>query len=126
MVWVFWEYVTLEFSEWRDGLPKRDRAILDEKMRMIERNGQSATCLKGPLGSFRHLYKIKARGPTFEMRPLLCKGPVDMDAEFTMLKPMIEKDFEDVPATAKGEAERRRLELKADKNKRVRYKVPQP
>lgn len=125
MVWEFWEYITLDFSAWRDGLPKKDRAALDEKMRAIERNGM-IPCAKGPLRGYRHLYKIKVRGATIEMRPLFCKGPFVMDGEFTMLAPMWEVGGEDKPFGAKDDAERRRLDVLADRNRRVRYRVPQP
>ena len=126
----FWEYLDgrdrREFSLWRAGLQKSDRAILDEKMRVIEQMGLSVGCLNGPLRGHRHLYKIKARGPTAELRPLLCRGPQDNDSEVTMLKPMIEVGGKDQPAGARDEAERRRVEVQRDPSRRVRYEVPQP
>jgi hypothetical protein len=125
MVWEFWEYVTLEFSAWRDRLPKTERAILDEKMRLIRRNGTNVSCLKGPLGKYRHIYKVRAQGPSIAMRPLLCKGPYSIETEFTVLKPMIEINWKDEPPSAKDDAERRRLEIIADKRRRVPYEVPE-
>ena len=120
------EYVTLEFSEWRDSLPKMERARLDEKMRAIERMGFGVNCLKGPLTGYRHIYKIRIQGPTLALRPLLCRGPQDKLHEFTMLVPMLEVGDEDVPSRAKAEAEARRQQIERDPRRRVRYEVPRP
>jgi hypothetical protein len=69
-----------------------------------------------------HIYKLKVRGEK-ALRPLLCKGPLDMDGEFTFLLGAIEvnsqldEDAED--------AEARRSIVIADPSRRIlngRYK----
>src|SRR5258706_699374 len=115
---LFWEYLNRrgdrEFSAWRLGLPTRERATLDEKMRAIQAMGAVVQCLKGPLSGYRHLYKIRVQGPNMALRPLLCKGPINKDDEFTMLKPMTEVGGSDQPPGAKNDAESRRLEIVRD------------
>jgi hypothetical protein len=115
-----------EFSTWRVGLTKAERARLDEKMRLIQVVGTNAGCLDGPLRGHRHLYKIHVHGPHSALRPLLCRGPFDMNSEFTVLKPMRERGRKDEPPGARDEAERRRQAIEANKLLRIPYEVPQP
>jgi hypothetical protein len=129
-MWEFWEYLTRRgdkpFTEWRAGLPSVERAILDEKMRLLEKMGPEVSCLKGPLRGYRHIYKIRVQGPTVALRPLLCLGPINKAGEFTMLSPMTEVGGNDTPSSAKSDAEARRVEIVGDKTRRVRYGVPKP
>ena len=129
-MWQFWEYLdgrgNREFSQWRLGLPVSERALLDEKMRAIERMGLNVSCLKGPLRGYRHLYKIRVQGRNVALRPLLCRGPQNKDTEFTLLKPMTEVGRRDQPPSAKPEAEARRLEVERNPTRRARYEVPSP
>src|SRR4051812_5031001 len=112
-MWTFWEYVNGEFSAWRLELTSVERARLDEKMRLLVNVGTNAGCLKGPLIGHRRLYKIHVHGPYTALRPLLCRGPFDMDSEFTLLKPMREVGGQDEPSGARDEAERRRQAVAA-------------
>ena len=127
---MFWEYISArgqrEFSVWRDGLPKVERALLDEKMRAIEAMGLGVSCLKMNLRGYRHLGKIRVQAPTQALRPLLCRGPQNKDGEFTMLMPMTEVGGADIPRGAKDEAERRRQLIAVTPSSRVRYEVPKP
>jgi hypothetical protein len=47
-----------------------------------------------------------------------------MDAEFTLLTGAREQGFDWDPPAAREEAERRRLEVKTDPSRRIRYMVP--
>lgn len=129
MMWKFFEWVDRRgqgaFSAWRLSLPRRERATLDEKMRAIQQFGIEVCCLKGPLRGHRHLYKIRVQGPR-ALRPLLCRGPLEPDEEFTLLAPMVEVGDVDTPAGAKNEADRRREEIIHDPSRRMRYEVPAP
>ena len=129
-MWEFFEYVgragRREFSLWRLSQPTREQALLDEKMRAVQTFGLQTGCLKGPLLRHRHLYKIRVQGPERALRPLLCRGPMNMNTEFTLLHPMQEIGGQDTPSTAKGEADRRREELIEDPSRRVKYEVPKP
>ena len=63
-------------------------------------------------GSFREL----------RLRPLACKGPIDIENEWTILVPVIEVGGE-YPAGAFADAEARRLEIIADPQNRRRELV---
>lgn len=49
--------------------------------------------LAGPLHGSPHLYKIKVNGRV-AARMILCKGPIDMEAEYTLLLGAFERDDE--------------------------------
>ena len=129
-MWKFWEWLDgrnqRPFSAWRLALPTVERARLDDKMRAVQVFGIEAPCLKGPISGYRHLYKIRVQGPTQALRPILCRGPFDMDGEFTMLIGAREIQRNWDPPGALGDAEARRLEVASDPSRRVRYEVPQP
>lgn len=77
----------------------------------------STGLLAGPIASKKeprmqsHIYKLVIHGQRM-LRPMLCRGPVNTDAEFTMLIGAIEKGgVLDVDAS---EAEARRQEVISD------------
>ena len=76
------------------GLTKRDRAQLNLKMDMLELNGFGLHphLLAGPISKQKHIYKLVVHGQRM-LRPMLCKGPFDMSAEFTFLLGAIEINF---------------------------------
>ncbi len=75
----------------------RDRGQLMLKMDMLAAKGTEllTTILAGPIKSKRkpklqsHIYKLIVHGQRM-LRPMLCKGPHDMDGEFTFLLGAIE------------------------------------
>jgi hypothetical protein len=113
---------------WLDakGVSPRDRGQLVAKMDMLALHGPdlpSGVLSDSPIKSKRnpkmqsHVYKLKVRGEKM-LRPFLCKGPFDMDGEFTFLLGAIEKDSkldEDVE-----DAEIRRTILIQDPSRRIR------
>src|SRR5688572_20208291 len=85
-------------GEWLDAerITKRDRTLLIQKMDMLAMHGSELTGLvAGPIASKRnpkvqsHVYKLVIHGDRM-LRPMLCKGPLENDAEFTMLLGAIE------------------------------------
>lgn len=76
------------------GLTKRDRAQLNLKIDMLELNGFGLHphLLAGPIKKQKHIYKLVVHGQRM-LRPMLCKGPFDMNAEFTFLLGAIEINF---------------------------------
>jgi len=77
--------------------------------------------LAGPIKSKRdrkmqsHIYKLIIHGEKM-LRPMLCKGPIEMDNEYTMLIGAIEADFKlDVDAE---DAEIRRAEIISNPKRR--------
>jgi hypothetical protein len=99
----------------KEKLGKREIGQLNQKIDMLERNGHNLppNLLAGPIKSKRnkklvsHIYKLRLNGDR-ALRPLLCKGPIEMDREYTMLLGAIEvnsvldidaEDAENVRAT---------------------------
>ena len=76
------------------GLTKRDRGALNQKLDMLEMNGfvLHPHLLAGPISKQKHIYKMVIHGQRM-LRPMLCKGPFDMDSEFTLLLGAIEINF---------------------------------
>ena len=76
------------------GLTKRDRGQLNQKTDMLQLNGFALhpNLLAGPIHKQKHVYKLIVHGQRM-LRPMLCKGPFDMNAEFTFLLGAIEINF---------------------------------
>ena len=102
--WRIYEYLEGDESAIRvwlreQNIPERDRGQLLQKMDMLAMHGMDLPpkLLAGPIKSKKkpqeqsHIYKLIVHGQRM-LRPLLCRGPVDMDGEFTMLIGAIEKD----------------------------------
>jgi hypothetical protein len=81
----------------REKITKRDIGQLNQKIDMLERHGPELPpkLLAGPIKSKRnkklvsHIYKLIIHGDRM-LRPMLCKGPIDVPSEFTMLLGAIE------------------------------------
>jgi hypothetical protein len=114
-----------EFAAWRDGLSKTDRAILDEKMRALERLGAAVGFWKGVTG-YGRLNKLRIQTPTTALRPIVCKGPEDVENEITLLYGAVEENFAWKPADAPVRAEGLRRAIIAKQRRRIPYKVPKP
>lgn len=101
--------------EWSLGLQKSDLARLNRKLKMLEDNGPELgpKLLAGPIKGHPHIYKIRIDGRV-ALRPLLCKGPIDNDGEFTLLMGAFERGRKWVPSNAPGVAEARRQEVLSD------------
>jgi hypothetical protein len=108
-----------DFERWSRTLQKEDLARLNRKIKMLEDNGPNLgpKLLAGPLGGYAHIYKLRIRGLT-ELRPLLCKGPIANETEFTFLKGASEVGGKWVPASARNEAQIRRQEVINDAHNR--------
>jgi hypothetical protein len=123
-MWRIYEYLEGDESAigvWlrEQKITERDRGQLLQKMDMLAMLGTDLPpkLLAGPIKSKKKrqeqspIYKLIVHGQRM-LRPMLCRGPVDMDGEFTMLIGAIEKDgILDVDAT---EAEVRRQRIIAD------------
>jgi hypothetical protein len=73
-------------SSWRDGLTVRSKAQLDSKLHMLEISGSSLPpkLFVGPIKKTGHIYKLIIHADVM-LRPMLCRGPFEMDTEFTLL-----------------------------------------
>lgn len=124
--WKLYDYVlsngTNDFEAWSKTLEKRDRGKLSQKLRMLEIAGPDLPpqLLAGPISYYAHIYKMRINGDV-ALRPLLCKGPISNDEEFTLLKGAIEKDRQWVPFDAPTIASTRRLDVIADSARRCTH-----
>lgn len=76
------------------GLTGRDRGALNQKIDMLEMHGFNLPpkLLAGPINKQRHVYKLIIHADKM-LRPMLCKGPFEMDVEFTFLLGAIERNW---------------------------------
>ncbi|PWU05299.1 MAG: hypothetical protein C5B51_14935 [Terriglobia bacterium] len=101
--WRIYEYLEGDESTigiWlrEQAISARDRGQLMQKMDMLAQNGMDLHpgLLAGPIASKRkpkmqsNIYKLIIHGQRM-LRPMLCRGPIDMDGEFTMLLGAVEK-----------------------------------
>ncbi|MYG40702.1 MAG: hypothetical protein F4201_07825 [Nitrospira sp. SB0677_bin_15] len=98
-----------QIKKWTQGLQKRDRVRLNRKLDLLEQSGKD---LPPGLLSDTDSSKIKKlritgrKVPT--LRPMLCRGPINVETEFTILQGAIEQDRKLVPSDAVLQAEQKR------------------
>jgi hypothetical protein len=129
MTWRLYDYVDAhgnnDFEAWSRSLQKPELAKLNRRLKALEDNGPALApqMLAGPLSGYPHIYKLKMNGK-IAVRPLLCKGPINNDTEFTLLKGAFEVGNQWQPASAPGEAvERRGIVVKDAKRRTPHVKV---
>ena len=84
-----------------ERITKRDRGQLNQKLDMLAQHGMGLPpkLLAGPLNSKRkklrqkNIYKLIIHGDKM-LRPMLCRGPISNDEEFTLLLGAIESNWE--------------------------------
>jgi hypothetical protein len=91
---------------------------LNQKLDMLALNGMDLAphLLAGPIKRTGHIYKLVIHADVM-LRPMLCKGPFEMDQEFTLLLGAIEKQSKLVPDPAYA-VENREILLK-DRKRRI-------
>jgi hypothetical protein len=134
MSWALFDYLNgrgeNEFKAWTIKQQKGYRAKLNARIDLLEKLGMSLLphMLEGPLNGFPNTYKLTMKGRV-QLRPMLCRGPIDNDNEFTFLIGATERDWEYNPRNAPQRAEDRRFEIIADpRNRRCEHEkvgVPQ-
>jgi len=112
-----------EIGGWRGGLTSRSRGQLDSKITMLAISGMNLPpkLLAGPIKKTRHIYKLVIHADVM-LRPMLCKGPFDMETEFTLLLGAVEVQW--VLAPDPQQAVDNRNALLADRKKRIIYAQP--
>ena len=94
-MWKLYDFVSQRgmsvIAEWLDEeeISKRDVGQLNHKLDMLALAGPDLhpKLLAGPI--YKHIYKLIIHGDRM-LRPMLCKGPFDMDREYTLLLGAIE------------------------------------
>jgi hypothetical protein len=77
----------------KERIQKRARILLDQKIDLLREHGPElppGLLSSGPIDG-GHIYKLKVKGPVM-LRPLLCKGPLAMKEEYTLLQGAIERN----------------------------------
>ena len=122
-----WDYMAEsgnELQAWakRTNLGVRDRARLNQKLDMLERNGFDVrlSFIAATSGDFNHIYKIRVT-TDIQMRPMFCRGPADMHSEITLLCGAIEKGDKYEPPNAAAISEQRRLEISGNPRRRAAH-----
>ena len=110
-------------TEWlrREKIPKRSRALLDQKLDQLRLHGPDLPpnlLSSGPIDG-GHILKLKVRADVM-LRPLLCRGPFRKDQEFTLLRGAIERNGV-LPDSDVRAAEQNRIELIAQRTRRQLY-----
>ena len=109
------------YTAWYRTLQKPQQAALDAKLDVVRAGGNLPPNLfRGPVRyqgqHYANTYKLTVnRGGA--LRPLVCKGPIDCDNEWTILVPVIEVGNRYPPGVFQ-DAEDRRLEIIADPSRR--------
>lgn len=109
-----------EIAEWTRGLEKKQRTKLNHKLDMLTQIGPSLPpqLLAGPISD--HVYKLKVQG-NVQLRPMVCKGPINNEKEFTLLLGAREVGGNLVPRDAPQRAERNRAEIVNDRERRCEH-----
>jgi hypothetical protein len=95
MAWSLFDFTSERgdsiIQEWvaSEKLSRRDIGQLNQKLDMLRTAGPSLPpkLLAGPI--YKHVYKLIVHGDRM-LRPFLCKGPFDMEGEYTLLLGAIE------------------------------------
>ncbi|MEI9969484.1 MAG: hypothetical protein WDM87_13005 [Terracidiphilus sp.] len=89
--------------EWRTGLTARSKGALDSKLNMLAVSGTTLPprLLAGPIKKTKHIYKLIIHADVM-LRPMLCKGPFEMDSECTLLIGAKEIQWKLIPGPEKA------------------------
>ena len=98
MTWSLFDFTSERnesvLKEWveRERLSRRDIGQLNQKLDMLAVAGSllPPKVLAGPI--YKHIYKLIIHGERM-LRPFLCKGPFNMETEYTLLLGAIEANW---------------------------------
>lgn len=110
-----------DFLEWAQGLSKRQRARLDQKADMLERVGMGLLPETLTGSEEAGVLKMRLLVDKVQLRPLLCRGPADPNAEFTFLCGAFEVGDKIVPRGQEALAGKRRQEIINNPSRRVSH-----
>ena len=104
---------------WGDGGSQSER-VCRRKSDLLAQHGDELP--PGLLSdtSIPTIKKIRVNGRV-AVRLMLCRGPIDVAAEFTLLMGVVEKDRKLIPENAEAIAEERRLAVKNDGSRRINH-----
>lgn len=104
------------FKQWSLSLQKAERAKLNQKLDALEKHGDVLFPQMLTNTDTAGILKLRVKGQK-QLRPMLCKGPVDVNGEFTLLLGAIEKDWKLIPKDADKLADKNRKKVKKEPSK---------
>jgi hypothetical protein len=111
--------------EWAKGLQKADKARLNLKFKLLaEMDFELAwgtKLLQGPI--YKSIYKLRIK-QTVQLRPLLCRGPFDNHAEYTLLEGAKEIGSKLTPGAVERADNNREVLLANPKRRRRHVLIP--
>lgn len=109
-----------DFKEWTKTLQKVERAKLNAKLDVLEKLGSDLfpQVLTGT--DTAGILKLRVKG-NVQLRPMLCKGPIKNDEEFTLLFGAKERDSRLIPRNADEEADNRKKIIIENPNRRCSH-----
>jgi len=102
-----------EFKAWTEGLEKVQRAKLNERLDKLEQHGDGLLPQVLSPTHVAGILKLRVHG-NVQLRPLLCRGPVRVRHEFTLLMGAKEIGDKWSPLDAPERAEHKKNEIKAN------------
>lgn len=90
-----------------ERLSARDRAALNirfKRIRQVDFDLANGTLISGPI--YKHIYKCVIHASVM-LRPMLCRGPIKIEKEYTLLLGAIERNRK-LPKGAEEQAEKNR------------------
>lgn len=110
-----------EFKRWMDDLQKKELSKLKAKIDMLAQDGDELFPSLLTNTEEHSILKLRIKG-NVHLRPLLCRGPVSMEIEYTLLHGAKEVGDEWEPSDAPRRAEGRRQEvIKDPDNRRMKH-----
>ena len=104
---------------WTERLQKESRVRLNRKFDNLEQHGDDLSAQLLAETGTAHIKKLRITGkrvPT--LRVMLCRGPIDVETEFTILQGAVKKDGKLIPPDAVERAEENRETVIADESRR--------
>jgi len=111
--------------QWGKQQSTRDQAKLDQKFDRLQQIdfelAIGTKLLAGPINKYRHIYKMTIHGQA-QLRPMLCKGPQNIEHEYTLLVGAVERDSKLTPDAGEAEGNRNVL-LNAPNHRRAHERI---
>jgi hypothetical protein len=114
------EHGNNDIKTWTQGLQKVQRAKLNAKLDMLEKVGVELFPQVLTDTPTAGIQKLRIKG-NVQLRPMLCKGPIDNEKEFTLLIGAVERDSCLIPNKADEKADERKSIIKNNPNRRCKH-----
>jgi hypothetical protein len=124
MAWLVYDFTDENgasvIGEWirQERLTTVQIAHFKQKVGLLKQYGSSVpdSLLAGPI--YKNIYKLRINPPGKALRPMLCKGPIANDTEFTLLFGAIEENSQLYPEDSLQRADENRTILIANPDRR--------